>query len=177
VIHCPVAALKGGYGTSQVGRFPEMAAAGVNLWLGTDGADTADLMRPMTLMAGLFKDARRNGAVFPAHEALEMATVNAARAMGMGGDTGALAVGMKADLVLHDTDRPEWRPLLNAVSQLVWSASGTGVHSVWVDGVRVVDAYRCTRIDEEKLFAEVQVAAEAYVGRSGLPSITAWTVS
>jgi cytosine/adenosine deaminase-related metal-dependent hydrolase len=177
VIHCPVAAIKGAYGTSQVGRFPEMAAAGVFFWLGTDGADTADLMRPMTLMAGLFKDARGDGAVFPAHEALEMVTVNAARAMGMGAEIGALAPGMKADLVLHDIDRPEWRPLLNAVSQLVWCASGAGVHSVWVDGKRVVEDYRCTTIDEDKLFAEVQVAAEAYVGRSGLPTITAWPVT
>ena len=149
----------------------------MNIWLGTDGADTSDLMRPMTLMAGLFKDARRDGAVFPAHEALEMATVNAAKAMGMAGDIGALAVGMKADLVLHDIDRPEWRPLLNAVSQLVWCASGAGVHSVWVDGKRVVENYRCTTIDEEKLFADMQVAAEAYVGKSGLPNITAWPVS
>ncbi len=177
VIHCPVASIKGAYGTSQVGQFPEMAAAGINIWLGTDGADTSDLMRPMTLMAGLFKDARRDGTVFPAHEALEMATVNAAKAMGMSGQIGALAVGMKADLVLHDIDRPEWRPLLNAVSQLVWSASGAGVHSVWVDGKRVVENYRCTTIDEEKLFAEMQVAAEAYVGKSGLPSITAWPVT
>lgn len=177
VIHCPVAAIKGAYGTSQVGRFPEMAAAGVNIWLGTDGADTSDLMRPMTLMAGLFKDARRDGAVFPAHQSLEMATVNAAKAMGMSGQIGSLAVGMKADLVLHDIDRPEWRPLLNAVSQLVWCASGAGVHSVWVDGKRVVENYRCTTIDEEKLFADVQMAAEAYVARSGLPTITAWPVS
>jgi cytosine/adenosine deaminase-related metal-dependent hydrolase len=115
--------------------------------------------------------------VFPAHEALEMVTVNAARAMGMGAEIGALAPGMKADLVLHDIDRPEWRPLLNAVSQLVWCASGAGVHSVWVDGKRVVEDYRCTTIDEDKLFAEVQVAAEAYVGRSGLPTITAWPVT
>ncbi len=176
VIHCPAAALKGGYGTTQLGRFPEMAAAGVNILLGTDGADTADLMRPMTLMAGLFKDARRDTSVFPAHQALEMATVNAARALGLETQVGSLAVGMKADLVLHDTDRPEWRPLLNPVSQLVWCAGGGGVHSVWVDGRRLVDEYRCTTIDEEQLYTEVQAAAEDYIGRSGLPDLSAWPV-
>ncbi|MGI4876500.1 MAG: amidohydrolase family protein, partial [Janthinobacterium lividum] len=177
VIHCPGAALKGGYGAGSVGLFPEMAAAGVNLGLGTDGSDHGDMMRAMTLMAGLFKDARRDTSIFPATEVLEMATLNGARALGLSGQVGSLAVGMKADLVLHDTDRPEWRPVLNVPRQLVWSADGRGVHSVWVDGVRVVDDYRCTTIDEDRLYAEAQVAAEAIVGRSGLPSVSAWPIS
>ena len=177
VTHCPAAALKGAYGASQVGRFPEMAAAGVNLALGTDGSDTADMMKVTTLMAGLFKDARRDAAVFPASQAIEMATVNGAKALGLADVIGSLAPGMKADLVLHDIDRPEWRPLLNAVNQLVWSADGRGVHSVWVDGVRVVDDYRCTTIDEGKLYAEVQAAGEAVVARSGLPALCDWPVS
>jgi cytosine/adenosine deaminase-related metal-dependent hydrolase len=177
VTHCPGAALKGGYGTTSVGRFPEMDAAGVNLLLGTDGSDHGDMMRATTLMAGLFKDARRDTSLFPAHRAIEMATVNGARALGQQSQIGSLAVGKKADLVLHDTDRPEWRPLLNAVNQLVWSADGRGVHSVWVDGKRVVDNYRCTTIDEERLYAEAQSAAEAIIARSGLPSISAWPVS
>ncbi len=174
VIHCPSAALKGGYGTTRTGRFPEMAEAGINLLLGTDGADTADLMRPMTLMAGLFKDARCDTAVFPARRALEMATLNAARALRLESQIGSLEVGKKADLVLHDTDRPEWRPLLNPVDQLVWCAGGGGVHSVWVDGQRVVEDYRCTTIDEAALYAEIQQAAEAYVRRSGLPPVVPW---
>ena len=97
--------------------------------------------------------------------------------MGLQDEIGSLAVGMKADLVLHDTDRPEWRPLHNAVNQLVWSADGRGVHSVWVDGVRVIDAYRCTTIDEDALYAEAQVAADALIRRSGLPMMSAWPIS
>lgn len=177
VVHCPAAALKGGYGATQVGRFPEMAAAGVNIALGTDGSDTADMMKPMSLMAGLFKDARRDTTLFPAASAIEMATVNGARALGLADSIGCLAVGMKADLVLHDTDRPEWRPLNNCVNQLVWSADGRGVHSVWVDGVRVVDDFHCTTIDEDRLYAEAQAAAESITGRSGLPSVYPWPVS
>jgi cytosine/adenosine deaminase-related metal-dependent hydrolase len=177
VIHCPGAALKGGYGATAVGRFPEMAEAGVTLLLGTDGGDQADMMKSISLVAGLFKDARRDASLFPAHQALEMATVNGAKALGMSDRIGSLEVGKKADLVLHDTDRPEWRPLSNVVSQLVWSADGRGVHSVWVDGRRVVDNYRCTTIDEEKLYAEAQAAADSITGRSGLPRISAWPVS
>jgi cytosine/adenosine deaminase-related metal-dependent hydrolase len=176
VIHCPWAALKGGFGTTGLGLFPEMAASGITLMLGTDGADNADMMRPISLMAGLFKDARRDTALFPAHQALEMATVNAAKALGLAGQIGSLEVGKKADLVLHDTDRPEWTPMLNPVNQLVWSADGRGVHSVWVDGQRLVDNYRCTTIDEDRLYKEAQGAAKAITGRSGLPFVCPWPV-
>ena len=176
VVHCPGAALKSGFGTTGYGRFPEMAAAGVTLLLGTDGADHADLMRMATLMAGLFKDARRDRSLFPAEKVLEMATVDGARALGLGSEIGSLETGKKADLVLHDTDRPEWRPLLNVAAQLVWSADGRGVHSVWVDGSRVVDNYRCTVIDEERLYAEAQAAALSIAERSGLPRRAPWPV-
>jgi 5-methylthioadenosine/S-adenosylhomocysteine deaminase len=179
VTHCPLSALKGAYGVTAVGRFPEMAKSGVNLMLGTDGnnnGNSTDLMRCMYLVAALFKDARRDPTIFPAHEALTMATLNGARALGLQNDIGSLEVGKKADFVLHDTNRSEWRPLHNVINQLVWSADGRGVHSVWVDGVRVIDNYRCTTIDEEKLYAEAQLAGEAIIARSGLPRIEAWPV-
>jgi cytosine/adenosine deaminase-related metal-dependent hydrolase len=168
--------LKGGYGTTGLGLFPEMAAAGVTLMLGTDGADHTDMMRATTLMAGLFKDARQDAGLFPAHKALEMTTLNGAKAMGLSDQIGSLEAGRKADLVLHDTDRPEWKPLLNPIAHLVWSADGRGVHSVWVDGRRVVDNYRCTTVDEERLYAAAQAAANAITGRSGLPLVCPWPI-
>lgn len=174
VVHCPEASLKGGYGATTRGLFPEMAAAGVAIALGTDGGDRHDLMPSARLMAGLWKDARGDTALFPAEAALEMLTVNGARAMGLAGQVGTLAVGARADLVLHDAQRPEWVPLHNPVQQLVWSADGRGVRDVWVDGRRVVEAGRCTTIDEDRLLAEAQSAAEAIVSRSGLPLRMAW---
>ncbi len=180
VAHCPTTALKTAYGITQVGRFPEMAKAGVNIAIGTDGnngSNYSDLMRATYLVAGLFKDARRDPTIFPAEKAFEMATLGGARAMGLESDIGSLEVGKKADLVFHDTNRPEWRPLLNVANQLVWSADGRGVHSVWIDGKRVVDNYHCTTIDEDRLYAESQVAAEAIVKRSGLPSLTRWMLT
>jgi cytosine/adenosine deaminase-related metal-dependent hydrolase len=96
--------------------------------------------------------------------------------MGLSDQIGSLEVGKKADLVLHDTDRPEWQPINNVAAQLVWSADGRGVHSVWVDGKRLVDNFRCTTIDEEKLYVDAQVAADAIIGRSGLPRISPWPV-
>jgi cytosine/adenosine deaminase-related metal-dependent hydrolase len=90
--------------------------------------------------------------------------------------TGAIAPGYKADFVAHDRDRPEWVPLLNVVNQLVWSADGRGVHSVWVAGRRVVDTYCMTTIDEKRLFAEVEAAAPGLIARSGLPVPQVWPV-
>ena len=103
-----------------------------------------------------------------------MATLNGARGLLLEEQIGSLEVGKKADLVLHDLDRPEWRPLVNAVSQLVWSADGRGVHSVWVDGRRVVDNYRCTTLDEGALYAAAQAASSRIIARTGLPERACW---
>ena len=171
-ILCPFAALKGAFGISALGRAPEMAQAGMNIALGTDGYGS-DLMQKMALAAALFKDARQDTTIFPASQALDMATLNGARALQLQDEIGSIAVGKKADFVLHDTDRPEWRPVLNVPQQLVWCADGRGVHSVWVDGVRVVENYRHTQVDEDELYAAAQVAGEAIIKRSGIPDVRA----
>ena len=172
VAHCPTTALKVSYGVTQVGKMPEMVQAGINLAIGTDGnnaSNYSDLMRATYLVAGLFKDARQDPQMFPAEMAYEMATLGGARAMQMSDQIGSLEVGKKADLVLHDTDRPEWRPLLNVINQLVWSADGRGVHTVVVDGEKVVEDGKMLTLDEEALYAAAQQAGEAITTRSGLP--------
>lgn len=172
VAHCPTTALKVSYGITQVGKFPEMVQRGINVSIGTDGnnaSNYSDLMRATYLVAGLFKDARVDPQMFPAEKAYEMATLGGARTMQMADEIGALVPGMAADVVLHDTDRPEWRPLLNAMNQLVWSADGRGVHTVIVDGAVVVEDGHCTTIDEERLWADAQRMGEAICARSGLP--------
>ncbi len=172
VAHCPTTALKVSYGVTQVGKMPEMAQAGINVSIGTDGnnaSNYSDLHRATYLVAGLFKDARTDPQMFPAEMAYEMATLGGARTMLMGDEIGSLEPGKKADVVLHDIDRPEWRPLLNVINQLVWSADGRGVHTVFVDGRKVVEAGRMTTIDEARLYADAQRAGEAITLRSGLP--------
>ena len=113
---------------------------GINVSIGIDGnnaSNYADMYRATYLVAGLFKDARMDPQMFPAEKAYEMATLGGARTMLMQDEIGSLEPGKKADVVLHDTDRPEWRPLLNVMNQLVWSADGRGVHTVFVDGTKV----------------------------------------
>src|SRR3546814_17122923 len=104
---------------------PEMAQAGVNVTIGIDGNNASnygDLMRATYLVAGLFKDARRDPTMFPAEQALEMATLGGARALLAQDELGSIEVGKRADLVLHERDRPEWTPLHTIANQHVMSA-------------------------------------------------------
>src|SRR3546814_750781 len=147
---------------------PEMAQAGVNVTIGIDGNNASnygDLMRATYLVAGLFKDARRDPTMFPAEQAFEMATLGGARALLASDEIGSIEVGKRADLVLHDRDRPEWTPLPNIANQLVWSEDGRSVHTVFVDGRKVVIPYRLTRIDAKRLYG----CAWRGPGRSGPP--------
>lgn len=174
-IFCPHAALQGGFGVSRIGLFPEMIVRGVTVMLGTDGL-AADILSSARLMAGVFRDARSDQALFPPTAILELATVNGARAMDLSGLIGSLEVGKKADLVLHDTDLPEWGPIFDPVAQLALCAPPGGVHSVWIDGVRVVEAGRATLIDEARLLADARQAGAALIARTGLPNTLAWPV-
>jgi len=174
-IHCPHAALQGGFGVSKIGLFPEMLARGVRLMLGTDGV-AADILSASRLMASLFRDARSDQALIPATTVLEMAALNPAQAMGMTDQIGSLEVGKKADIVLHDTDLPEWGPVFDAVGQLAFSAPPSGVHSVWIDGVRVLEDGRSTRLDEAKILADARQAGRDLIARTNLPNRTPWPV-
>ena len=180
VVHCPTTALKVAYGVTQIGKIPEMIAAGVNVCIGTDGnnaSNYSDLMRATYLVAGLFKDARRDPTMIPAEMAFEMATLGGARALQAQDEIGSIEPGKKADLVLHDRERPEWVPLFNVANQLVWAADGRSVHTVFVDGRKVVDDYHLTQIDEQQLYRDAQRAGDAIVARSGLPNRAKWPVS
>jgi cytosine/adenosine deaminase-related metal-dependent hydrolase len=174
-ILCPHAAIQGGFGLSRIGLYPEMTERGVNVALGTDGV-AADILGAARLMAGLFRDARQDEHLYGPAAILEMATVNGARALGMESLIGSLEVGKKADFVLHDTDLPEWGPLFDPAAQLALCAPARGVHSVWIDGVKVIEAGRATRVDETKLLADARQAGAAVIARTGLPTLTTWPV-
>lgn len=177
IVHCPTTALKVAYGVTQIGKFPEMLDAGINVALGCDGSNSAnymDMVRTTYLAAGLFKDARRDPNMIPAETAIEMATLNGAKAMLMEDEIGSLEAGKKADIVLFDRNRPEWVPLHNVVNSLVYSADGKSVHTVLVDGKIVVEGGRCTLIDEEDVYRRAQEAGEAIIARTGLPRKLKW---
>ena len=122
----------------------------------------------MNMAAIQYKDARQDTRMIPAETALEMATIVGAQALGVDGEIGSIEPGKKADLVLFDTQRPEWQALFNPINNLVYNADGRSVHTVIIDGRVVLDAYRQTFVDEPRLYGRVQEIGERLLARTGV---------
>ena len=147
--------------------------------MGTDAGNNSNLietMRSMYLAAVLYKDARESTRVIPAETALEMATIDGARALGLDDEIGSIEIGKKADIVLFDTLRPEWRSLFNPVNNLVYNADGRSVHTVIVDGRVVVEDHRPQFVDEVELIRKVQGQGEDLMLREGVSFPSRWPV-
>lgn len=158
VVHCPRSNLKLASGVCPV---EQLRTAGVNVALGTDGAasnNRLDLWAEMQTAALLAKHAAGNAAALPAAEALRMATINGARALGLGGEIGSLEIGKAADVICVDLSGIEHRPLLDPLSQLVYAASRHDVTDVWVAGDQLVAERTTVRLD----LAEIGAAAERW---------------
>jgi len=179
VVVVPTAAIKAGNDLANAVLLPEMLAQGVTVGLATDAANNSNLvetLRAMYLVAVLFKDGRRDVSMVPAESALEMATIGGAHALGLDAEIGSLEVGKKADLVLFDTRRAEWRTLFNPVNALVYAADGRSVHTVLVDGRVVVEHGRPTFVDEWELIQRVQRIGAALLERTETAVPMRWPV-
>ena len=110
--------------------------AGVNVGLGTDGAasnNRLDMFAEMRLAALLAKSSG-DASALPATQALEMATINGARALGLDHEIGSIACGKLADLVAIDFGSMEMSPCYDPVSHLVYVAGREHVTHTWVGG-------------------------------------------
>ena len=178
-VMCPTAAVKGGSGMTRDGLLPEMLQKGVTVGLGTDAGNNSNLietMRSMYLAAVLYKDGRQDVGMIPAETALEMATIQGAKALGLGEEVGSIEVGKKADLVLFDTKRPEWRTIFNPVNNLVYNADGRSVHTVIVDGKVVVEDHNPLFVDEWELIQRVQQIGQGLMERTGVNFPSRWPI-
>lgn len=158
VAHCPTSNMKLASGIAPVAR---LAASGVNIGLGTDGAasnNRLDLFQEMRQASLLAKVATLDATAVPAHAAIRMATLNAAQALGLGHRIGSIAAGKEADLCAVALDRPETRPCFDAASHLVYVAGREHVSHVWVAGE--------TRVD--KGHAVLQLSDTELLGFAGL---------
>jgi cytosine/adenosine deaminase-related metal-dependent hydrolase len=168
---CPVTAAKGARGAAVHGRLPDLLARGVKVALGCDSPNNSnhlDMVRALNMAAIQYKDARQDIRLIPAETALELATLTGAQALGVGDQIGSLEPGKQADLVLFDTQRPEWQAMFNPLNNLVYNADGRSIHTVIIDGRVVVDAYRQTFVDEPRLFSKVQEIGESLLARTGV---------
>ncbi len=172
IVHCPESNMKLGAGIAPLPRFLEY---GLTVGLGTDGCasnNNQDLFREMDMAAKLHKLASGDPTVVPAATALQMATIDGARAIGLGGVVGSLEVGKRADIIILDSRHPRLRPMFNPVSQAVYAAGADCVRDTIVDGRVRVRNRRLEGWDLETLMAPVEAVARVIAAsRRGPPGV------
>ena len=146
-VHCPQSNLKLASGFCPVVRLLD---EGINLGIGTDGAasnNDLDMLEEMRSAALLAKAVANDPQSLPAHQALEMATLGGARALGLADVTGSLEIGKWADITAINLSHPSCQPVYDAISQVVYTASRQQVSDVWVAGEQLVEDSELTTID------------------------------
>jgi cytosine/adenosine deaminase-related metal-dependent hydrolase len=169
VVVCPSTTLKEGSGLGRR-KLPELLAHGVAVGLGTDSANSSNFLdgvRMLNAAALGFKDGRLDVSAVPAEQAVELATLVGARALGLDEQIGSIEVGKQADLVLFETRRAEWRSLFDVVNNLVYSADGRSVRTVVAGGRVVVDEGQVVFADEQRVAERVQELGQGLLARTG----------
>ena len=164
VAHNPASNMKLASGIAPV---PRMLKEGITVGLGTDGTSSnnnLDMLEEIRLAAILHKVNELDPLSVPAAEALKMGTETGAKAIWLD-DTGVIAPGKKADIVLYDLNRPEWCPRHNLVSLLVYSASSASADTMICNGKVIMEKGKVLTMDEERILHEAQEAAMALVNR------------
>lgn len=137
------------------------------LALGSDqapGNNCNNMFNEMKFTAILNKCRAQDPGVFPAWKVLRMATIEAAHAIGLGKEIGSIEVGKKADIIMVDFTQPCLTPIIhypirNIVPNLVYSAKGSEVEMVMVDGKVLIDGFKVVSVDEKKVVSDAQEAA------------------
>jgi guanine deaminase len=161
VAHNPGSNMRLGSGIADMRR---MLESGVNVGIGTDGANCSDNLNMYEAMRIASLASKVRGPDWQrwitTKEVFEAATVGSSKALGFGAKLGRLAPGYKADIVFLDLVNPNWIPLNNAVNALVHTEDGSAVHSVMVGGRMVLENRRLANIDLAKLAREAESARE-----------------
>jgi 5-methylthioadenosine/S-adenosylhomocysteine deaminase len=157
---------------------PELLNASVTVMLGSDASApdrSFDMFRHMFQCMRYHRRHYRDPRVLPPGKVLEMATIDAARAMGLDKELGSLETGKKADLILVDAFRPHLYPLNMEVDRVAYFANGNDVDTVIVDGDVLMENRVVKTVNEAEILEMVQEEAEAAIGRSGLRGLLEYT--
>jgi 5-methylthioadenosine/S-adenosylhomocysteine deaminase len=155
IVHCPESNLKLASGLCPVQKLMDH---GINVTIGTDGAasnNDLDLFGELKTAAMVAKVVAGDASALSAHRALEMATLNGARALGRDQELGSLVPGKLADLIAVDLSDPFLQPVYDPASHLVYSNHGRAVSHSWIHGVPQLQDGRLTRIDVPDLMLRV----------------------
>lgn len=151
VAHCIASNTKAAKGVAPVSL---MHKHGMSVGFGTDGpasGNTLDLFIQMRMCENFHKNELHDRSAFPAKEVVSMATIEGARALGLGDITGSIEPGKQADLVLVETDSPNMFPVYDPYSALVYSAIASNVRDVYVAGECLVKEKKLVREDFAKI--------------------------
>jgi 5-methylthioadenosine/S-adenosylhomocysteine deaminase len=151
IAHCPKSNLKLASGIAPVTEF---RAAGMTVGIGTDGAasnNVLDILGETRVAALLAKVQSGDATQLPAEDALRMATLDSARALGLADQTGSIEVGKSADLTCISLGAFNSRPVYDPVSQLVYTARADQVSDVWVAGRHLVEGGRLIGADADAI--------------------------
>lgn len=179
LVHCPSASLRWGMGVSTTGLVPTALSRGVNIALGSDSGNYSDFLdvgKQMYLAATIHRESSLGERSVTAEQAVEMATINGARALGVQDDLGSIEVGKKADLVIHSSRRAAMHPLYDPVRTLVYATQSSAVDTVVIGGRVVLRDGRCTLIDEQEVLARVDAAASRLSARMNWSTPHAWPI-
>ena len=155
VVSNPASNMKLGNGVAPV---PEMLEKGINVCIGTDGAasnNSLNMFHEMSLMALIHKGTHKTPQCVGAKEVFKMATINGAKALCLENEVGSLEVGKKADIAILDLNNPSLMPKNNLIAGLSYSANGSEVDTVIIDGQITMEGRKILTMDEQLVYSKI----------------------
>lgn len=169
ISHNPISNM---YLSSGVAPIPAMLEAGITVGLATDGAgsnNSNDMLEVLKMTALLHKVEHKDPTIVTAEKVLEMATIDAAKALGLDNEIGSLEIGKKADIIIFDPAKSAKAvPMHHPVSTLVYSSSQANIDTVIVDGMVVLERGSINTVDEPQVLYTTQIAADKLCQRANI---------
>lgn len=160
VVTNPASNMKLGNGFAPVAG---MLEKGINVCLGTDGAasnNCLNMFHELSLLTLIHKGTGRTPQCVSAKEGFRIATINGAKALGMEKEIGSIEVGKKADLAILDLNTPSLTPRNNLIAGLSYSANGSEVDTVIINGQITMENRKLLTIDEQLVYRKIQEIIE-----------------
>lgn len=155
VVTNPASNMKLGNGFAPVAK---MLEKGINVCLGTDGAasnNCLNMFHELSLLTLIHKGVNKTPQCISAAEGFRIATINGAKALGLEKEIGSIEVGKKADLAILDLNTPSLTPRNNLLAALSYSANGSEVDTVIIDGKITMENRKLLTIDESLVYKKI----------------------
>ena len=156
VVTNPASNMKLGNGFAPIAK---MLDAGVNVCLGTDGAasnNCLNMFHELSLLTLIHKGTGKTPQCVSAKEGFRIATINGAKALGLEKEIGSIEAGKKADLAILDLNTPSLTPRNNLIAGLSYSANGSEVDTVIINGQITMEGRKLLTIDEKLVYGKIQ---------------------